>query len=48
MTCDTPCLTWTKGVNMSLSKQPVYDGSRLKVDYVNVDGKWLINYITPI
>ncbi len=30
------------------SKQPVYDGSRLKVDYVKVDGKWLINYITPI
>jgi Mce-associated membrane protein len=30
------------------SKQPVYDGSRLKVDYLKVDGKWLINYITPI
>ena len=30
------------------SKQPVYDGSRLKVDYVKVDGKWLINYITQI
>jgi len=30
------------------SKQPVYDGSRLKVDYVKIDGKWLINYITPI
>jgi Mce-associated membrane protein len=30
------------------SKQPVYDGSRLKVDYVKVGGKWLINYITPI
>ena len=30
------------------SKQPVYDGSRLKVDYVKVDGRWLINYITPI
>ena len=30
------------------SKQPVYDGSRLKVDYVKVDGQWLINYITPI
>jgi Mce-associated membrane protein len=30
------------------SKQPVYDGSRLKVDYVKVDGEWLINYITPI
>jgi Mce-associated membrane protein len=30
------------------SKQPVYDGSRLRVDYEKVDGKWLINYITPI
>ena len=30
------------------SKKPVYDGSRLKVDYVKVDGQWLINYITPI
>jgi len=24
------------------SKQPVYDGSRLKVDYVKIEGKWLI------
>ena len=30
------------------SKQPVYDGSRLKVDYVKVGDEWLINYITPI
>jgi Mce-associated membrane protein len=30
------------------SKESVYDGSRLKVDYQKVDGKWLINYITPI
>lgn len=30
------------------SKQPVYDGSRLRVDYQKVDGKWLISYITPI
>jgi len=30
------------------SRQPVYDGSRLRVDYRKVDGKWLINYITPI
>ncbi|MCV7230782.1 mammalian cell entry protein [Mycolicibacterium komossense] len=30
------------------SKQPAYDGSRLRVDYEKVDGKWLINYITPI
>jgi Mce-associated membrane protein len=30
------------------SRQPVYDGSRLRVDYKRIDGKWLINYITPI
>lgn len=30
------------------SKQPIYDGSRLKVDYQKIDGKWLIQYITPI
>jgi Mce-associated membrane protein len=30
------------------SKEPVYDGSRLRVDYQRVGGKWLINYITPI
>jgi Mce-associated membrane protein len=30
------------------SKQPAYDGSRLRVDYQKVDGKWLISYITPI
>jgi len=30
------------------SRQPLYDGSRLKVDYQKVDGKWLINAITPI
>ncbi|MCT7657762.1 mammalian cell entry protein [Mycobacterium sp. CPCC 205710] len=30
------------------SKEPVYDGSRLRVDYQKVDGKWLISYITPI
>ncbi len=30
------------------SKQPAYDGSRLRVDYQKVDGKWLINYITPM
>lgn len=30
------------------TKQPVYDGSRLKVDYQKVDGRWLISYITPI
>ncbi len=30
------------------SKQSVYDGSRLRVDYEKIDGKWLIDYITPI
>jgi Mce-associated membrane protein len=30
------------------SKQPVYDGSRLRVDYQQIGGKWLINFITPI
>lgn len=29
-------------------KESVYDGSRLRVDYKKVDGKWLIAYITPI
>ncbi|BBY19424.1 mammalian cell entry protein [Mycolicibacterium litorale] len=28
--------------------KPIYDGSRLRVDYTKVDGKWLIDYITPI
>jgi len=30
------------------SREPLYDGSRLRVDYQRVGGKWLINYITPI
>jgi Mce-associated membrane protein len=30
------------------TKTPVYDGSRLRVDYQKIDGKWLIKYITPI
>jgi Mce-associated membrane protein len=30
------------------SKTPIYDGSRLRVDYQKVDGKWLIRYITPM
>lgn len=30
------------------SKQPIYEGSRLRVDYQRVNGKWLINYIQPI
>ncbi|WP_422744565.1 mammalian cell entry protein [Mycobacterium sp. WMMD1722] len=28
--------------------KPVYDGSRLRVDYTKVDGKWMIDYIAPI
>jgi Mce-associated membrane protein len=30
------------------SKTPIYDGSRLRIDYQKINGKWLINYITPI
>jgi Mce-associated membrane protein len=30
------------------SKQPLYDGSRLRVDYQKVDGDWRISDITPI
>ena len=30
------------------SKQPVYDGSRLRVDYQKERGEWKIKYITPI
>ena len=30
------------------SREPVYDGSRLRVDYQRIGGQWLINYITPI
>lgn len=30
------------------SRQPIYDGSRLRVDYQKIDGKWLIEYITSM
>jgi len=30
------------------SRQPLYDGSRLRVDFKRINGKWLISYITPI
>lgn len=30
------------------ARQPLYDGSRLRVDFERIDGKWLIAYITPI
>lgn len=30
------------------TKQPLYDGSRLRVDYQKVDGDWRISDITPI
>jgi Mce-associated membrane protein len=29
-------------------EKPIYDGARLRVEYKRVEGKWLINYITPI
>ena len=32
----------------STRDQPIYDGARLRVEYKRIDGKWLINYITPI
>ena len=30
------------------SRQPLYDGCRLRVEYRMVDGKWLIDAIKPI
>lgn len=30
------------------SKEPLYQGTRLKVDYQKLGGNWLINYIAPI
>jgi Mce-associated membrane protein len=30
------------------SRQPLYDGSRLRVDFEKIGDNWLINYITPI
>jgi Mce-associated membrane protein len=30
------------------ARQPLYDGSRLRVDFKRIGGKWLIAYITPI
>jgi Mce-associated membrane protein len=30
------------------TRQPLYDGSRLRVDYQRIGGKWLISFITPI
>ncbi|BBX34246.1 hypothetical protein MMAG44476_13406 [Mycolicibacterium mageritense DSM 44476 = CIP 104973] len=30
------------------SKQPLYDGSRLQVDYQKIDGRWLINAINLV
>jgi Mce-associated membrane protein len=30
------------------SKESVYDGSRLRVDYQKIDGEWLIQFIEPI
>lgn len=30
------------------SRQPLYDGSRLRVDFKKIGRQWLISYITPI
>jgi Mce-associated membrane protein len=30
------------------TRQPIYDGSRLRVDFKKIGEKWLISYITPI
>ncbi len=30
------------------SRQPLYDGSRLRVEFKKIGSQWLINYITPI
>ncbi|MGB8387897.1 mammalian cell entry protein [Mycobacterium sp.] len=30
------------------SRQPLYDGSRLRVDFKKINRQWLIAYITPI
>ena len=30
------------------SRQPLYDGSRLRVDFNKIGDEWLINYVTPI
>jgi Mce-associated membrane protein len=30
------------------SRQPLYDGSRLRVDFTKIGKQWLIAYITPI
>lgn len=36
---------WTDNSDI---KEPVYKGSRVRVDYQRIDGEWLINFITPI
>ena len=30
---------------IDMSRQPLYNGSRIKVDYERLDGRWLINSI---
>lgn len=35
-------------VTSKANKEPLYDGSRLRVDYLKIGGKWLINSIKPI
>ncbi|WP_280826058.1 mammalian cell entry protein [Mycobacterium sp. OTB74] len=41
-------LVFVNRVITDKSKQPAYDGSRLRVDYQKIDGKWLINSISPV
>ena len=47
-----PAIAYNNGfAGMSITderKQPNYEGSRLKVDYRKIDGKWLIDEMTPI
>jgi Mce-associated membrane protein len=41
-------LVYMNRVVNDTSKEPIYEGSRLRVDFQRIGGKWLINYILPI
>jgi Mce-associated membrane protein len=41
-------LVYINSIWTDKSKEPIYKGSRVRVDYQRIGGKWLINYITPI
>jgi Mce-associated membrane protein len=41
-------LVYVNSIWTDSSKEPVYKGSRVRVDYQRIEGKWLINFITPI